>query len=220
MARSEDPVAQWTRKRLEELKAALEGNNFEAYIAADATAARELVLGTILPNTGAKTICWGGSKTLIATGLPEALKAMDGLTVMDPYVAGLSPEEKVELRRQGMLSDLFLCGANAVTEGGALVNLDMTGNRVASLTFGPRHVVVLVSASKITADLDDAMYRIKNFAAPVNAARLKMKTPCAKTSRCADCASKDRICNVWTIHEKCFPKGRIKVVLIEERLGF
>jgi len=114
---------------------------------------------------------------------------------------------------------LLITGTNAVTETGMLVNLDMLGNRVAALTFGPKDVIVLVGRNKIVADLEEAMMRIKNYAAPANVQRLGMKTPCAKTSYCEECKSKDRICNTWTITEKSFPKGRVKVVLINEDLG-
>ena len=96
----------------------------------------------------------------------------------------------------------------------------MIGNRVCGLTFGPRHVVVLVGRNKIVPDIEEAMFRIKNYAAPVNAMRLGKKTPCAETSYCQECKSPDRICNTWTITEKSLPKGRIKVILINEDLGF
>jgi hypothetical protein len=95
----------------------------------------------------------------------------------------------------------------------------MIGNRIGGLTFGPKHVIILLGRNKIVADLDEAMYRIKNFVAPANAMRLDKKTPCVKTSYCEDCKSPDRICNTWTITEKSFPKGRVKVVLINEALG-
>jgi len=109
---------------------------------------------------------------------------------------------------------------NALTETGILVNLDGWGNRVAGLTYGPKYVIVTVGRNKIVPDLDSAMYRIKNYAAPVNAMRFNTKTPCVKTSFCKDCKSQDRICSTWTITEKSFPKGRIKVILINEELGF
>jgi MinD superfamily P-loop ATPase len=100
-----------------------------------------------------------------------------------------------------------------------LVNLDMMGNRVGALTFGPKHVVIMVGRNKIVSDLDEAMWRIKNYVAPTNAMRLDKKTPGVKTSYCEDCKSPDRICNTWTITEKSYPKGRVKVVLINEDLG-
>jgi len=139
--------------------------------------------------------------------------------VIDTFDKTITREEGWERRRQSLLVDFFITGTNAVTESGMLVNLDMIGNRVGGITFGPKDVIVLVGRNKIVADLEDAVIRIKNFAAPANAMRLGMKTPCAKTSYCEECKSKDRICNNWTITEKSFPKGRIKVVLINENLG-
>jgi hypothetical protein len=96
----------------------------------------------------------------------------------------------------------------------------MIGNRVGAITFGPKHVVILVGRNKIVASLDEALFRVKNYAAPVNAMRLNKKTPCVKTSYCEECKSPDRICNYWTITEKSFPKGRLKVILINQDLGF
>ena len=116
--------------------------------------------------------------------------------------------------------DLFFTSTNAVTESGHLVNLDMIGNRIAALTFGPRFVVVLVGRNKIVPDLENAWDRIKNYAAPVNCMRLEKKTPCQATSYCQDCSGPERICNTWTITEKSFPKNRVKIVLINEDLGF
>jgi hypothetical protein len=96
----------------------------------------------------------------------------------------------------------------------------MVGNRVAALTFGPRHVVVVVGRNKIVRDLDEAMQRIKTYAAPVNAIRHPgLKTPCVKTASCTDCNSPDRICNTWTITEKSFPKDRVKVILVNQDVG-
>jgi hypothetical protein len=95
----------------------------------------------------------------------------------------------------------------------------MIGNRVAGITFGPQSVIILVGRNKIVTDLDEAMFRIKNYAAPANAMRLDKRTPCAETSYCQECNTPDRICNSWTITEKSFPKGRIKIVLINEDLG-
>ena len=118
-----------------------------------------------------------------------------------------------------MLVDLFFTGTNAVTESGMLVNLDMIGNRVGGITYGPEYVILMVGRNKIVSTLEDAMYRIKNYAAPANSMRHGKKTPCTKTSYCMDCKSPDRICNVWTIHEKSHPKGRIKVILINRELG-
>ncbi len=158
--------------------------------------------------------------TLISTGLYDELKNNSAFNVLDTYDKNLSPENSLERRRQSLLVDLYLTGSNAVTEAGQLVNLDMIGNRVGAITFGPKNVVILVGRNKIVASLDEALFRVKNYAAPVNTMRLNKKTPCVKTSYCEECKSPDRICNYWAITEKSFPKGRIKVVLINQVLGF
>ena len=216
----EKPIENYWKGRLVGVKDALERNNFEAFLADNAAKAKEIVQKEILVKTGAKSVSWGGSLTFTSTGLYDAMKNHPDLEVLDVFDKGLFDEEKVELRRRALLVDLFITGTNAVTETGKLVNLDMYGNRIAAITFGPKHVVILVGRNKIVPDVEEAMFRIKNYAAPVNAMRLDKKTPCVKTSYCEDCRSSDRICNTWTITEKSFPKGRIKVVLINENMGF
>jgi L-lactate utilization protein LutB len=215
----EKPIVNYWQDRLKELKEALETNNFEVLLADNGAEAKKIVQEEILPKTGAKTVSWGGSMTFKATGLYDALKSAAGLEILDTFDKSKSSEEKLQLRRQALLSDLFITGTNAVTEDGMLVNLDMIGNRVGALTFGPKHVVILVGRNKIVSDLDEAMWRIRNYVAPINAMRLDKKVPCVKTSYCEDCKSPDRICNTWTITEKSYPKGRVKVVLINEDLG-
>jgi L-lactate utilization protein LutB len=214
------PVEHYWLKRLNEVKTALEANHFEVFLAADSAEAERILLDDILPQSGAKTVSWGGSMTFIGSGLYEKVRQLSGVEVMDTYQKGMQPEEMVELRRKSLLSDLFITGSNALTETGKLVNLDMIGNRVAAITFGPRSVVILAGRNKIVPDLEDAMFRVKNYAAPVNAIRLDKKTPCVQTSFCQDCNSPERICNTWTITEKSYPKGRVKVILINQDLGF
>jgi L-lactate utilization protein LutB len=215
----ESPVEKYWKIKLEDVKEALDANNFEAFVAQDVDEAKRIVLDDIIPKTGAKTVSWGGSMTFIATGLYEALKAGKDMEVLDTFDKRFSPQESLERRRQSLLVDLFLTGTNAVTESGMLVNLDMYGNRVAGITFGPKTVIILVGRNKIVADLDDALFRVKQYAAPANAMRLGKNTPCVKTANCEECKSSDRICNTWTITEKAYPAGRIKVVLINEDLG-
>ena len=157
--------------------------------------------------------------TVADAGILEALKASEGLEVIDAKAPGLSDGEKAELRRRSLLTDLYFTGTNAVTEEGQLVNLDMIGNRIGGLTFGPKEVVVLAGRNKIVADVEDAVARIRDFVAPANAMRLDMKTPGVATGRCVDCSSPARICNTWTITEKSFPKGRVKIALVNEDLG-
>ena len=213
------PLEHYWTKRLADLQQTLEANHFDVYTAADSAAAQRIVLDEILPKCGARSVGWGGSMTVAGTGLFQAVKARTDIEMVDTLDKQVSREEFVERRRKSLLVDLFITGTNAVTEDGQLVNLDMLGNRVAALTFGPRHVVVIVGRNKIVPSLDEAMFRVKNIAAPANAMRLDKKTPCVKTSYCDECKSPDRICNTWTITEKSYPKGRVKVVLVNQDLG-
>ena len=216
----DQPIENYSKLRLTDLKTALESNNFDVYLAENKQAACETVLKDIIPKLNARTISWGGSMTFIDTGLYAQLKENSDLEVLDTFDKKIPAEEMLERRRRALLVDLFITGTNAVTETGQLVNLDMIGNRIGALTFGPKWVIVLVGRNKIAADLDEAMFRVKNYVAPVNSMRLDKKTPCVKSSYCQECKSPDRICNTWTITEKSFPKGRVKVVLINEDLGF
>jgi L-lactate utilization protein LutC len=213
------PLEHYWTKRLDDLQQALEANNFEAHTAADPAAAHRIVVDEILPKTGARSVGWGGSLTVVGTGLFQTFKARTDIELIDTLDKQVSADELTERRRKSLLVDLFITGTNAVTEDGQLVNLDMIGNRVAALTFGPRHVVVVVGRNKIVPSIDEAMFRVKNLAAPANAMRLDKKTPCVKTSYCDECKSPDRICNTWTITEKSYPKGRVKVVLVNQDLG-
>lgn len=213
------PTDVYYAKRLEDVAGALRSNHFDAHVVPDIAAARALFLETILPRSGAGTVAYGGSATLMALGLPETLAATPGLDVVDTLDRTLTPEQAYERRRQALLVDLFLTGTNAVTTDGVLVNLDMIGNRACAIAFGPKRVVVFVGRNKLVEDLTSAVQRIKEFAAPANAIRLAKNTPCVKTSHCEDCGSPERICNVWTITEKSFPRGRISVVCINQDLG-
>ncbi len=214
-----NPVEHFHSLRLNELKTALKANNFEVWIADTAIQAKEIVINEIIPRSNPRTISWGGSMTFMDSGIEEALKTLDGPMVIDKKEPGISEEEKAERVKAAMTAELYFTGTNAVTKKGQLVNLDMIGNRVGALTFGPREVVVLMGQNKLVPDLDSAMARIKEYAAPANAMRLDMKTPCTKTGQCTDCKSPDRICNTWTITEKSFPPKRVKVILIRQDLG-
>jgi L-lactate utilization protein LutB len=214
------PIQQYWSIRLQKVKKALEANNFDVYIADNKDLAKKIAYDTIIPAIAPKTISWGGSMTFVDTRLYEALKNDPRFAVLDTYDKSLSPEQSVQRRRESLLADLFITGTNAVTASGQLVNLDMIGNRIAGLTFGPRHVLLFIGRNKIVADLDAARERIKNYVAPVNVIRLEKKNPCGKTGRCENCSAPDRICNTWTITEKCFPKGRVKIVLINADMGF
>jgi L-lactate utilization protein LutC len=215
----EAPTQKYWELRLQSCKDALEKNNFEAFIAQSPAEAGQIVIDQILPEIDVKSVSYGDSLTLFDTGVLEFFRKNSKITLIDTFDKKASREEIIERRRKALLCDLFFSGTNAVVEFGALVNLDMTGNRVGGMVFGPKWVVIMVGRNKIVSDLEQAMDRIKNLAAPANAIRHDQKTPCVKTSYCMDCNSPARICNIWTIHEKSYPKGRIKVILINQDLG-
>lgn len=213
-------IENYWKLKLADCREALTQNRFEAHVAADCDEARKIVLETILPQIQFKRVSWGDSMTFYATGVLDALRQMPDLEIIATFDPAATREEIMARRRQALLSDLFFTGSNAVTEAGQLVNLDMIGNRVGGITFGPLHVVLFIGRNKIAPDLEQAMQRVKQLAAPANAIRHpRLKTPCQQTGCCMDCRSPDRICNTWSITEKCFPKGRIKVVLINQDLG-
>lgn len=215
-----DPINNFWQLKLENVKESLEKNNFDVFIARDAEDAKNTALEQIIPKLDIESVSWGGSMSFVSTGLFHVLKDDEKLKVINTFDKNCSFEEQMALRRQSLLVDLFITGTNAVTEEGHLVNLDMIGNRVAGITWGPRNVLLFVGRNKICTDLEEAMLRIKNYAAPVNTMNLDKNTPCREKGFCHDCSSPDRICNTWTITEKSFPKKRIKVVLINEDLGF
>lgn len=213
-------VDNYWRLRLERCRQALTQNGFEALVAPDAQAAGDLFLTAMLPAIDVTSAAWGDSMTFLSTGVLAVIRANPAIRVIETFDPTVSPGERRERRRQALLSDLFFTGSNAVTETGQLVNLDMVGNRVAGLTFGPKTVVLFIGRNKIVATLEDARARIRQHAAPANAIRHPgLKTPCAKTAVCSDCNSPDRICNTWCITEKCFPAGRIRIILINQDLG-
>jgi len=205
--------------RIKDCKSALEENNFDAFIAETPSDAKKIVVDRILPDIDITSVSWGDSLTLYATGVLQYFKENPEIRLIETFGEKISRDKSMERRREAILTDLFFTGTNAVIESGVLVNLDMIGNRVGGITFGPKFVVIMVGRNKIVTNLEEAMNRIKNFAAPANAIRHGKKTPCVKTSYCMDCKSPDRICNIWTIHEKSHPQGRIKVILINRDLG-
>ena len=200
--------------------AALRHNHFEAFFAHNTAEASAIFFRDIFPGLQVETVSWGDSETMKATGVLNELQKNPELSVIDSFAPGMSRKQKIYWRRQALLTDLFLTGSNALTQKGQLVNLDMIGNRVGGITFGPKHVVLFIGINKITANLEEAMHRVRTIAAPRNAIPHEgFRTPCHKTGVCMDCNSPDRICNVWTITEKSYPAGRIKVILIGEELG-
>jgi len=166
----------------------------------------------------ARTIGLGGSMTITELGVLDKLAGM-GKELLIHGKPGLSAEESLQIMRRQLTSDLFLAGTNALTLSGWLVNIDMTGNRVGAMFFGPKKVTVVAGRNKIVEDLEEAVKRIKRFAAPPNAMRLKKNTPCAKTGFCQDCNSPDRICRVMTVIEKKPRLTDLHVLVVNEDLG-
>lgn len=215
-----NPIDNYWKLKLEAVKENLEINNFEVFLADTAEDAKNLALNKVIPALDIESISWGGSMSFVGTGLFHALVDNDDFKVLNTFDKSLGFDDMLELRRQSLMVDLFITGTNALTEAGHLVNLDMIGNRVAAMMWGPKNVLLIIGRNKICGDLEDAMVRIKSYAAPVNTMNLDKKTPCRKTGVCHDCSSPDRICNYWTITEKCFVKGRIKIILVNEDMGF
>ena len=193
---------------------ALLRRNFEAYALCNAEEARKLILAMIGKE---ESITWGGSATISEIGLVSALKE-NGYLVFDRE--DVAPTERNDFAKEHFFSDWFLMSANAITEEGELLNLDGNGNRVASLIFGPKNVVVVAGINKISPDIETAYARVRQVAAPRNAQRFDINTPCKKTGKCADCLSPDTICASLVRTRFSRQKGRVKVILIDEEYGF
>lgn len=193
----------------------LKKRNFDAYYCENSEQA--LLKALSLINEG-DSIAWGGSKTIAEIGLIDTLR-QKGYSLIDRDSAS-SPEEREDMMRRGLLSDTFLMSSNAVTEDGILVNVDGMGNRVAAMCFGPKKVIVIIGMNKLCPDLATAEDRVHNVAAVKNAKRFSLtKTGCSN-GKCVDCLSDECICSytVKTRHSK--EKGRIKIILVGEELGF
>lgn len=160
----------------------------------------------------------GGSETVKETGLLDAVKN-SSLHFIDRSTA-VTPAEKKAIFLETMAADYFLMSSNAVTIDGELINIDGNANRLACLLHGPEHVIMLIGMNKVVDDVDSGIQRVGTHAAPPNAARLGTRTPCAALGHCGDCHSEDCMCCQIVITRHSRHKGRIKVILIGEELGF
>lgn len=192
----------------------LKKRNMDAYYCAtkDEALAKALEL---IPE--GDVVSWGGSETLNQIGLIEEVKKRN--KVID-RAAAATVEEKQELMHQALLCDTYLMSSNAVSQDGQLVNIDGNGNRCAALIYGPKSIVMIVGMNKVATDLDAAMSRARNTAAPANVQHFPgIKTPCAVTGVCANCMSPETICCQFVITRFSRVPGRIKVVFVGESLG-
>ncbi|MFQ5484276.1 MAG: lactate utilization protein [Desulfobacterales bacterium] len=207
----------WNEKVAEKIIKNLKKRRMDGSYAATAAQAKDEVVQMISPGS---TVLRCGTMTATGIGLWEAIGALPGVNLIDPYEQGISPHEGLERRRQGMIADVMIASTNAITLDGRLVNLDGMGNRVAAMAFGPRKVILLAGMNKVAADLESAMARVKHYSAPVNNIRYGFSNPCVETGLCSDCKSPTRICNMWSIIEGHMIEKRIHVKMIGEVLGY
>lgn len=207
---------QYYEKRGQVLVKNLNARHFEAYYCADKEEALRKALELIPEGS---TVGWGGALSATQIGLIDAVKN-GNYTCIDRDTAA-TPEERNDLMRQCLMTDVFLCGANALSLDGEMVNVDGFGNRVSAIVFGPKTVIVVAGMNKVVDDLDAAMERARKVAAPINKQRFpNAPTPCLVTGACANCKSEGSICNQILITRSCRPFGRIKFVIVGEELGF
>ena len=190
----------------------LQSRNMSGYYAKDKEEALKIALGLIEEGS---SVTMGGGMSVHEIGLVEALKKGNyNFIDRDTY----------EDKRAAMLlaydADVFLSSANSMTEDGILVNIDGNSNRVSAIAQGPKKVIFIVGMNKIANDVDSAMKRARNVAAPINAQRFNINTPCKLTGACMDCKSMDTICCQFLITRFSKHAGRIHVVLVNDNLGF
>ncbi|MCX7773988.1 MAG: lactate utilization protein [Clostridia bacterium] len=165
------------------------------------------------------TVAVGGSMTLFEAGVIDHLRS-GRYTFFDRYAEGLSGDQIQEIFRKAFVADAFVTSTNAITENGELYNVDGMGNRVAAMVFGPKNVIVVAGINKIVKDVEAAVARVEQIAAPANATRIHCDTPCTKTGSCMHCRSDNRICCSYTVFGQQRIKDRIKVILVGESLGY
>lgn len=164
------------------------------------------------------SISYGGSETVNEIGIKEALKSDKYNLIIRENAK--TPEEQRKVNGEICMSDFFLMSTNAITVDGELINIDGRGNRVSFLCFGPQNVIIFAGMNKIVATAQEGINRARNIASPPNTVRLGLNTPCSVTGKCGDCFSPQCICSQIVITRRSGIKGRIKVILVGEELGF
>ena len=209
----------------------LQRRNMNGYFAPNRQEALSIAMGLIPPQV---VVARGDSMSVDQIGLLAEIIKRNQNKIIDPFEVdsnGHWPEDSIRERmmRETYFADVLIAGSNAITLDGKLVNIDGSGNRVSAMVFGPRKVVLVIGVNKIVKDVDAALERIHQYAAPVNAKRHALKhhaenfntLPCVKTGSCVECRSDWKICNYTVIIDGALPKhkGRINVVLVDEELG-
>ena len=193
----------------------LRKNGFDARLCRNQDEAKTLIAEYIIPYG---TVGLGGSTTLRQMQLPE-LAREHRAKVYDHWDFKLNAEEKLNILRKSLLSDLYLTSANAISSNGKIFNIDGNGNRVAALCYGPKSVIVVAGMNKVAGTLADAVARVRHCAAPANGQRFDIPTPCVATGLCGDCISAQSICAQMVTTRISRPAGRIKVILVGKNLG-
>lgn len=199
----------------EKLVKELASRNIEAFYTESKDAALAKALELIPEGS---SVGWGGSMSIDEIGLRRAI--IDGNYAEIDRDAASSPEEKTKLMHDILSCDYFITSCNALSEDGIIVNIDGVGNRVAAIAYGPAHVVIIAGINKVVHSVEDALSRARNEAAPINAQRFDINTPCKKTGACFDCKSPDTICCQFLVTRFSRETGRIKLILVGEELGF
>ena len=166
-----------------------------------------------------ETVGCGDSVTLEQMVVFDYLRGRN-VSFLDKFLPGLTHEEKREIYLKNFRADTFVTGVNAVTKQGELFNIDGNGSRVAPMLYGPGSVIAVAGVNKITDNLEEAVKRTRQVAAPLDAKRLGKTTPCTSLNRCIDCKHKERICNDFVTITGQFSLNRIKVIIVDEILGF
>lgn len=191
----------------------LEKNGFEVFQVKDSKEALHVAKSYI--KHGLK-IGLGGSTTVAQIGLLEFLVNHKDINLCNQYESGIDMSENLNRRREGILSDLYITGCNAITQNGELVNVDGSGNRVAAQIFGPKKVLLFVGKNKIVKDIHEGFARIKNIASVKNINRMNSKAiEMGKTPQ----YNMDNIGNKF-VFINGDEKGRTTIILIDEELGY
>ncbi|MBR3058450.1 MAG: lactate utilization protein [Clostridiales bacterium] len=190
----------------------LESRNMSGYYAGNKEEALKIALGLIPEGS---SISMGGAMSVHEIGLSEALKSGNyNFIDRDAYA------DKREAMLKAYDADFFLTSANAMTYDGVLINIDGNANRVSAIAQGPKKVIFVVGMNKLAEDVDSAMKRARNVAAPINSVRIGVNTPCTQTGTCMNCKSPDTICCQFLITRFSRHAGRIHVILVNDDLGF